>query len=321
MSEKPKISIITPSKNTGRFAEETIESILAQTYKNWEHIVVDGGSTDETLDVLWQYPHIRLISEPDNGFNEAFSKGLRMAEGEYVMLCCISDGYLNKNWFKRCVEILDCRPEISLVWGIDQNMLDDGVLDKIVCNSWFKDPPPNEMDYIHYWLKTGQLFHERDFCVRKNVIKECLPPYDPAKTQEEQGLYTFTYNFNRRGYLPHFIPILAAYGRLHENAGGHKEVISGKLERDGREYYRQVEGYKQEILEMKVKHCYRDGFGKPLANEFKLRRYLKFNTENKLEKIIKYLLPPIFSRLKDKLSARYRVHMNKKKIRKGFQIN
>lgn len=321
MPEKPKISVITPSKNTGRFAKETIESILAQTYKNWEHIVVDGASTDETLDILRQYPHIRLISEADNGFNEAFSKGLRMAEGEYIMLCCISDGYLNKNWFKKCVEILDCRSEISLVWGIDQNMSEDGTLDTIVCNSWFKKPPPNEMDYIHYWLRTGQLFHERDFCVRKNIIEECFPSYDPERTQEEQGLYTFTYNFNRRGYLPYFIPALAAYGRLHGNAGGKKEVINGKLERDEREYYRNVEKYRQEILKMEVKHCYRDGFGKPLPDKFNLKKYLKFGVENKPKKIIKYLLPPIFSWLKDKISARYRVYKNKKKICKDFQIN
>ena len=73
MQDKPKISIISPSKNTGRFARETIESILAQTFTQWEHIVVDGVSTDETLDVIRQYPHIRWISEEDSGPDEAFN--------------------------------------------------------------------------------------------------------------------------------------------------------------------------------------------------------------------------------------------------------
>ena len=149
MKDKPKISIISPSKNTGRFAKETIESILAQSYPHWEHIIVDGVSTDETLDVIQQYPYIRWISEEDSGPDEAFRKGLAMAKGEYVMLCCISDGYLDRNWFKKCVDILDNHSEIALVWGFPQYMSEDGALGRIAYDYFFDNPPPQGKDFIY----------------------------------------------------------------------------------------------------------------------------------------------------------------------------
>ena len=320
MQNKPKISIISPSKNTGRYAKDTIESILAQTYKNWEHIVVDGGSSDETLDVLKAYPHIRWISEKDSGPDEAFRKGLAMAKGEYIMMCCISDGYLNKNWFQKCVEVLDSRPEISLVWGIDQNMLEDGTLDTIFYNSWFVDPPPSGTNYIYYWLKNGMLFQERDFCVRKNVLEECFPPFDPQKVGQEQGHLTFAYNFNRFGYLPQMIPTIAAYGRLHSNAASQKQAISGETERRGREYIRLIEEYKRKIIKGEVEHCYRDGSGQVLPEKFDLGKYLQLNNENKFKKVVVSLIPPIFLWVKRKLAARYEVYQNIKKLRRGSII-
>lgn len=321
MQDKPKISIISPSKNTGRFAKETIESILAQTYKNWEHIIVDGGSTDETLDVIRQYPHIRWISEEDSGPDEGFRKGLAMAKGEYVMMCCISDGYLDKNWFKKCVEILDHQPEISLVWGIDQNMLEDGTLHVIRSNSWFENPPPSGRDYIYYWLKTGTLFHERDLCVRKNVIKACFPPFDSKMLGQEHGGLTFGYNFNRLGFLPYLIPTVAAYARQHKGAASQHQAISGELERALKKYYREHEQYKKKIIKGEIEHQYRDGSGKLIIVEFDLKKYLDLDKENKFKKIITFLMPPIFIWFKEKLMARHRVYQNLKEIRKNLSNN
>ena len=314
MQNRPKISVISPSKNSGRFLKETIESILAQTYKNWEHIVVDGISTDETLDVLKQYPHIRWISEKDSCADEAHLKGVAMARGEYVMLCCISDGYLDKNWFKKCVDILDSRPEISLVWGIDQNMLEDGTLDTIYYNSWFLDPPPSGTDYIYYWLKNRTLFHERDFCIRKRVFDECFPSFDPKEVDHELGHLTFTYNFNRLGYLPQLVKTVAAYARLHSNAIGQRQAITGEAERGVSKYFRAIEEYKRKVLQEEIEHQYRDGSGQLLPDKFDLR---KLEQENKFKKMITYLIPPIFICLQSKLMARYRVYKNIRELHRS----
>jgi glycosyltransferase involved in cell wall biosynthesis len=79
---------------------ETIESVLTQDYKNWEHIVIDGGSTDGTLDFLRSYPHLQWISEKDRGHYDAMNKGIERASGEIIGILnaddCYRDGALSK---------------------------------------------------------------------------------------------------------------------------------------------------------------------------------------------------------------------------------
>jgi glycosyltransferase involved in cell wall biosynthesis len=86
----PRISLVTPSYNQGRFLGRTIESVLAQDYPRVEHIVVDGMSSDETPRVLARYPHLRVIREPDGGQADAVNKGFRAAGGDVF-------GFLNSD--------------------------------------------------------------------------------------------------------------------------------------------------------------------------------------------------------------------------------
>ena len=92
--ELPLVSVVTPSLNQGRYLEEAIASVLTQDYPRIEHIVVDGGSTDETLDVLARHPHLRWVSEPDAGQSAAINKGFRMAEGVVYGWLNADDYYL-----------------------------------------------------------------------------------------------------------------------------------------------------------------------------------------------------------------------------------
>ena len=78
------ISIITPSFNQGAYIEQTIQSVLRQDYELVEHIVVDGGSTDGTVDILKRYPHLVWMSEKDRGQADALNKGLALAKGDIV---------------------------------------------------------------------------------------------------------------------------------------------------------------------------------------------------------------------------------------------
>ena len=90
----PKISIITPSFNQANFIEQTITSVLDQGYPDLEYIVMDGGSTDGTLDVLRKYgDRINWISEPDRGQSHAINKGLRLATGEVIAFLNSDDLY------------------------------------------------------------------------------------------------------------------------------------------------------------------------------------------------------------------------------------
>jgi glycosyltransferase involved in cell wall biosynthesis len=133
MNERPLVSIVTPTLNQGRFIEATIRSIQAQTYGRYEHIVVDGGSTDETVDILRRlegtYP-MRWLSEPDGGMYDAVNKGLRLASGDILAYLNSDDLYFP--WtLETVVQRLREQPEVDVVFG-DALNVDDATAEQRV---------------------------------------------------------------------------------------------------------------------------------------------------------------------------------------------
>ena len=88
-----KVSVITPSFNSARTIRETIESVHAQDYSPLEHIVIDGGSHDETLEILKCYPHLKWVSEKDEGHYHAMNKGIQRSCGDVVTILNADDCY------------------------------------------------------------------------------------------------------------------------------------------------------------------------------------------------------------------------------------
>lgn len=93
-----KISVITICYNSGRYLKRAVDSVLVQDYKNWEHIVIDGGSKDETIQILQDNKHLKWISEPDKGQSDAMNKGFRMASGD-IIIYLNADDELNPRLF------------------------------------------------------------------------------------------------------------------------------------------------------------------------------------------------------------------------------
>ncbi|MEW6235882.1 MAG: glycosyltransferase family 2 protein [Candidatus Omnitrophota bacterium] len=121
---QPLLSIVTPCLNRARFIEEAIQSAVEQDYPRVEHIIVDGGSTDGTLDILKKYPHLRVISEPDKNLYDALNKGVRAAQGEIVGHLNSDDVY-EKNIFAFVAESFVNNPAAEALYGAAA-IFDDG---------------------------------------------------------------------------------------------------------------------------------------------------------------------------------------------------
>ena len=113
----PLVSIVTPSFNQGRFLKRTIDSVLTQDYQNVEYIVIDGGSTDESLDILNSYgDQFFWMSESDKGQTDAINKGMLQANGD-ILAYLNSDDVLMPGAITRIVNYFDQHPECGMVYG------------------------------------------------------------------------------------------------------------------------------------------------------------------------------------------------------------
>ena len=114
---RPLVTVVTPSFNQGRFIRATIESVLEQDYPRIEYLVIDGGSTDETVSILKEYSgRLRWVSERDRGQAHAINKGWRQASGSLVAYLNSDDVYL-PGAVAQAVAALDAHPEAAAVYG------------------------------------------------------------------------------------------------------------------------------------------------------------------------------------------------------------
>ena len=113
---KPLVSIITVVFNGDQHLEKTIQSIINQTYDNVEYIIIDGGSTDRSIDIIKKYNSQidYWVSEQDNGIGEAFNKGVKVAKGDYINFQGDGDGFITDNILERIFTNIDSNKNIFL---------------------------------------------------------------------------------------------------------------------------------------------------------------------------------------------------------------
>ena len=116
-----KISIVSINRNNAAGLEKTLQSVAAQTFKEFEYIVIDGASTDGSVELIKQYEsrfaHLKWVSEPDSGIYNAMNKGLRMASSEYIQILNSGDGLASNEVTKRMLEALEKEGNPSILYG------------------------------------------------------------------------------------------------------------------------------------------------------------------------------------------------------------
>ena len=119
MPEQPLVSLITPSYNQGAFLEQTIQSVLAQDYPNLEYILMDGGSSDNSVEIIQRYAS-RLSyweSQPDRGQAHAINKGLQRSHGSILGWLNSDDLLMMPDTVSRAVQVFQAEPDIAVVYG------------------------------------------------------------------------------------------------------------------------------------------------------------------------------------------------------------
>jgi glycosyltransferase involved in cell wall biosynthesis len=113
-----KVSIITATYNSAATVEDTLRSVASQTYNNIEHVIIDGISKDNTLDIVKKYPHVsQVISEKDKGIYDAMNKGIANVTGDIIAILNSDDFYENENVIAGVVNTFEKNPECGLVYG------------------------------------------------------------------------------------------------------------------------------------------------------------------------------------------------------------
>jgi glycosyltransferase involved in cell wall biosynthesis len=165
-NKKPLVSIITPTLNRAEFLEKAIQSVIAQDYENIEHIIIDGLSTDGTLDILKKYEkkyNLRWISEKDKNQTDAWNKGIKMAKGEFLGWCC-SDDYYKEGAVGKIVDAFEKNPGIDLAFGACQELnYQTGKFETVFRNDpeKIKKITPDDILYGREALRQPALFYRR----------------------------------------------------------------------------------------------------------------------------------------------------------------
>ena len=169
MTTLPKISIVTPAYNCGRYIRRCIESVMAQEYPNFEHIVVDGGSTDNTVEILRQYPHVKWVSEKDNGEANALNKGIKMVTGEVV--CWLNaDDFMSPKAMIPVGQAFAQNPDWELIYGQTDMVTPHGAV------LWVKQSVPNaSVKTLVKWWEHAIMPHQPSMYFKKKLLDRVGP--------------------------------------------------------------------------------------------------------------------------------------------------
>ncbi len=282
--ENPAISVICLNKNHEKFLEDTILSVFAQRYDDFEFVIADGGSTDASLEIIGRHKFITLVTGKDTCREEGVMRALAAARGRYIMFTTSTDGYLSRDWFSSAADVLDKDPEVTLVFGASALLSGNGALQPCYPAKFPFHKVPQKHKWPRMWLLGGfgsSYLPELNYCVRADIFKRLIAP-SPEFPEFIDPILRFHFEFNRQGYLPFYLPTLANFGRSHDD----QSQFSPKIQADMAIYIQAWKRYRQGVLSGKFNYMLRDGHGQiitqsplqPLVNRLLLLLSLVLET-------------------------------------------
>ncbi len=172
---KPLVSIVTPSFNQGQFIEETIKSVINQKYRNIEYIIIDGGSTDQTKEILLKYDNkiSKVVVEPDDGQSDAINKGFKMAKGELVGWLN-SDDIMHENCVEEIVNLYKQNKNAVIIYGslLDNIDKDSKLIRKGICK--YIIPNKNYLLTKNYFIIQMGSFYNAGILKKINYLDKSI---------------------------------------------------------------------------------------------------------------------------------------------------
>jgi glycosyltransferase involved in cell wall biosynthesis len=210
-SEWPCISIVTPSYNQGQFLEETIRSVLLQGYPNLEYIIIDGGSTDNSVEIIKKYEQYLSywVSEPDKGQTDALNKGFRKVTGQLIGWQN-SDDYYHSEAFVNAAKASVLFKDFDIIYGSTKYVNENG--------NFVRDYPVSSFNIYnlipHINMCNQSMFFKRKIFDDNNFLDE---DYYHCMDLE------FFLKLAVKGYKFHFYPDIVGYFRLHNHSKAYKQ--------------------------------------------------------------------------------------------------
>lgn len=235
----PRVSIVTACLNQRRHITDTLESVMSQTYSPIEHIVIDGGSTDGTVDVLKRYApkyDLRWVSEPDRGLSHAFNKGIVAATGDWLYFLGGDDYLIDSGAIGRVMGWVAAHPGHSIYMG------GTAVVDVEGVEITHGPPPPADVIYTRDALlnKGAPVIHQGTF-YRRRVFQVAGPYSERYRTHMD---YEFHLRATRYFNIA-AMELLVACFRNHPSALSqqadwrrHVELLGARLTHGGSLYDR-----------------------------------------------------------------------------------
>lgn len=222
-----KVSVITATWNSAATLRDTLESVLRQTYPDVEHIVVDGASTDETMELVKEYEpryngRLRYVSEPDKGIYDAMNKGIRMATGEVVGILNSDDFYTSDRVLERVAEVME-RGKTDAVYG-DVHYVNDGRLEK--CVRYYSSKP-----FRRGWMRLGFMpAHPSFYCRREVYMKYGGFDISYRVAADFENLLRLIFvNKIKTAYIPKDFVTMRTGGASSSGIQSHKQIMKDHL--------------------------------------------------------------------------------------------